>query len=60
MRKLIKWAVGAFLLADLLFAFLVFGAVTGTEIEIKKSEGWKPPKIEQCDKELWERVRNGC
>jgi hypothetical protein len=21
---------------------------------------WKPPAIEQCDKPLWERVKEGC
>jgi len=21
---------------------------------------WEPPEIEQCDKELWERIREGC
>jgi hypothetical protein len=24
------------------------------------SEGWKPPDIPQCEKELWDRIREGC
>jgi len=30
------------------------------EARVTKKPTWKPPVIPQCEKELWERVRNGC
>jgi len=28
-----------------------------TKVEV---EGWEPPVIPQCNKELWDRIREGC
>jgi hypothetical protein len=30
------------------------------EREMIIREGWQPPPIPQCDKETWDRIREGC
>ena len=42
------------------FTFFVFDKLSNYEPETRESEGWKPPAIPQCDKELWERIKDGC
>lgn len=27
---------------------------------VEQHKTWEPPTIPQCDKELWERIREGC
>ena len=29
-------------------------------IVCEKTEGWSPPPIPNCNKEIWDRIREGC
>lgn len=54
----------------LLFVFLIFICVTQMHEDLKawrkeydqrqESTGWTPRSIPVCDKELWERIKDGC
>jgi hypothetical protein len=42
------------------FTFSVFWVLGNYENEIEYSKGWEPREIPICDRELWERIKDGC
>lgn len=46
-------------------AFKIFDSITELKreelyISCDTTKGWSPPPIPKCDKELWDRIREGC
>jgi len=58
-RIIARTVVGAFLITAFCFTWVVFGALA-VEREVNEPKGWEPPAIEQCDMELWDRIRYKC
>ena len=54
-HDLVACGIAAILGLVLLTVFTVLPAE-----ELKHEASWKPPEIPQCEKPLWERVKNGC
>lgn len=58
-RIIARTVVGAFLLTVCMFTWVLFG-VLATQTTLERTPTWEPPKIEQCDLPLWDRIRHKC
>ncbi len=59
MKKVFRFilALALFIMAGLILLLVSESQATSG---ISDPPTWQPPAIPQCDKELWERIREGC
>ena len=58
-----KWEqTFVYTLAVMIVAFggSIFYTIATYEPPVYESKPWEPPAIPKCDKELWDRIREGC